>query len=447
MRVRGAALAMTLAALSAVPPSAALATAPPASTVEVIVGLDRHEDGTAAVANAVAAAHGGLVAHVYRFVLDGFALSLPEERLAELRRDPHVSWVSPTTTLSATAAPAPCTDLTVCQRLSFGVQRIAGDVSSTRSGDGRGTVPGNVAVVDSGIDPDHPDLNVVGGVNCNGPGTSWADQNGHGSMVGGFIGALDNGFGRVGVAPGVRLWAVRVLSKNNSGTTADVICGIDWITSTRFDADPSNDITVANMSLGGPRRDADDGNCGLTDGNRLHQAICQSISAGVTYVAGAGNSASDLKDFEPAAYDDVLTAAGMADSDGQPGGVSTNPACNDFATETDDVVASFSNFATLPGDRAHVVTAPAVCVGSTWYDGTYRIWSGTSFASPLVAGTVALCLAGRTCRGLGPRAIVQTIIDDAASYSARSPGYGFVGDPAHPLAGHYYGNLVRAGDF
>jgi subtilisin family serine protease len=308
-------------------------------------------------------------------------------------------------------------------------------------------VIGNVAILDSGIQPDHPDLNVVGGVNCNGPGTSYADDWYHGTMVAGFVGALDNGIGRVGVAPGVRLFAVRVLNKHGSGSTADLLCGLDWVTSTRTDADPTNDIAVGNMSLGQVRSDADDGNCGRTDGSLVHQAICRSVAAGVTYVAGAGNSAIDLKDVEPASYDEVLAATGIADSDGKPGGTSVNPFCDGYTTERDDTAASFSNFATLTADRAHVVAAPAVCIGSTYLGGTYGVASGTSFASPLVTGTVALCLATRACRGLTPPQVVAAVVRDASAYSTRVPSYGFVGDPNHPASGRYYGALVRAGGY
>jgi subtilisin family serine protease len=110
----------------------------------------------------------------------------------------------------------------------------------------------NVAVIDTGIDPSHPDLNVVGGTNC-APGLGFNDLNGHGSHVAGTIAARDDG-NVVGVAPGANLYAVKVLTDAGAGLTTDIICGIDWVTATRTDANPSNDIAVANMSLGGGGR-------------------------------------------------------------------------------------------------------------------------------------------------------------------------------------------------
>ena len=116
-------------------------------------------------------------------------------------------------------------------------------------------------------------------------------------MVAGFISALDNSIGWVGIAPGARLWDVRVLGQGGTANNSQVICGIDWVTSTRTDADPANDMAgCANMSLAGPG--TDDGNCGLTDRSPVHMAICGSVAAGVTYVVAAGNEDTDLAGFE-----------------------------------------------------------------------------------------------------------------------------------------------------
>ena len=110
---------------------------------------------------------------------------------------------------------------------------------------------------------------------------------------------------------------MRVLGNGGTGSDSAVICGIDWVTSTRTDADPTNDIAVANMSLAG--RGTDDGNCGQTDGDAMHVAICRSVAAGVTYVVAAGNETADLAMSHPASYNEVLTVTGMADQDGQAG--------------------------------------------------------------------------------------------------------------------------------
>ena len=119
----------------------------------------------------------------------------------------------------------------------------------------------NVAVLDTGIDSSHPDLEVAGGVNCtNDKLDATSDPAGHGTSVAGIIGALQNGVGIVGVAPDARLWSVRVLKKNGTGSISGVICGLDWVTATRTDADPTNDIAVANLSL--TAKGTDDGACG-----------------------------------------------------------------------------------------------------------------------------------------------------------------------------------------
>jgi subtilisin family serine protease len=104
----------------------------------------------------------------------------------------------------------------------------------------------------------------------------------------------------------VRLWAVQVLKKNGSGSVSEGICGVDWVTSTLSDSDPSNDIVVANMSWAA--KGEDDGNCGTTSKDALHLAICNSVAAGVTYVAAAGNEGTDFQSTRPAAYDEVITA-------------------------------------------------------------------------------------------------------------------------------------------
>ena len=151
-------------------------------------------------------------------------------------------------------------------------------------------VDADVAIVDTGIDKDHPDLNVVGGVNCSTSNrAAWDDGNGHGTHVAGIVGALDNGTGVVGVAPGVRLWAVRILNSGGSGLVSWYVCGLDWITAQRDPADPSRPLIEAvNMSVA--KTGSDDHNCGLTNHDPMHQAVCRLVGSGVTVVAAAGNN-------------------------------------------------------------------------------------------------------------------------------------------------------------
>ena len=159
------------------------------------------------------------VSAVYGSALRGYAATVPGAALAALRADPRVASVSRDRPMRIQA-----------QVLPTGVNRIEGDVSSTRSGNGAGIVNATVAVIDTGIDVDHPELNVVGGKNCS-TGSTFDDGNGHGTHVAGTIGARDNAMGVVGVAPGVRLYAVRVLDNSGPGTNSTVLCGIDFVDS------------------------------------------------------------------------------------------------------------------------------------------------------------------------------------------------------------------------
>ena len=432
---------------------AAAQGAPPAEKAYIVV----LKDGSASPAT-IAADHGKAFGFapqlVYRHALRGYAATLPEAALAGIRSRPDVLFVTEDREVRAAQAQPP-------QSVSFGVLRIDGDESSIRSGNGRGFVNVNVAVIDDGLDVNHPDLNVAGLQDCLRSDRQRPDPFGdarywHGTMVGGFIGALDNSIGRVGVAPGARLWGVRSLDDAGIGFDSEIICGLDWVLSTRTDADPSNDIAVVNMSLGGVvGKDEDTGSCPASARDAFHIAHCSVVAAGVTIVAAAGNDAGDLHEQAPAAYDDVLTVTAMTDLDGRPGGLQPptgecSSALNAHFPIADDTAAdSFSNFATLVEDRAHTVAAPGVCIASTYPGGLYSVQTGTSFASPLVAGTVALCIASGPCSGLTPRQVIQKIVSDAASYNSarKNAGYGFQGDPLRPISGKYFGYLIRAAQY
>jgi subtilisin len=414
------------------------ASAAPTGSGSYIVVFKGSVTDPAALAASQAKKLGATLSQVYKVALRGYAATIPTSRLAELTSDPSVAYVAPDLPVQAAA-----------QTLPSGVDRVDGDLSSTVSGDGTGSVNLNVAVIDTGIDPTHPDLNVVGGYNCS-TGKGFTDQSGHGTGVAGLIAAKDDTVGVVGVAPGARLWAVRVLNKNGGGSRSTILCGIDWVTSTRTDSDPSNNIAVANMSLTG--KGSDDGNCGLTPKNDpVHQAICRSVAAGVTYVVAAGNAGADFAGAIPAAYDEVLTATAMTDTDGMPGGtgpdqvVFNGTACpQDPGLVQDDTAVFFSNFATTGADQAHTVAAPGVCILTDFLGGQLALEAGTSFASPLVAGVAALCIASGPCAGLTPAQIRQKLVSDASAYNTANPGYGFAGDPLRPQPGKYYGYLVRA---
>jgi subtilisin len=359
-----------------------------------------------ATAAAVANAHGLTARHVYSHAYHGFAAIVPAARLQRLRNDRRVAAVYADRYVSILkCASPPCGgpggggggdggggSTQPPQIVPTGIQRIHADLSSTQAGDGSGNVVIDVAVIDTGIFK-HDDLNVAGGYNCNsGPTKKWNDGNGHGTHVSGTIGALDNGTGVVGVAPGARLWAVRVLNNAGSGFSSDVICGIDWVTA------HADTIKVANMSLGGSGSD------GACTADPEHEAICNAVAAGVTFVVAAGNSSADAATDVPAAYDEVITVSALADFDGVAGGLGA-PTCR---ADEDDTFANFSNY----GADVDLI-APGVCILSTWNDNGYNTISGTSMAAPHVTGAVALYLS--THPGTSP-AGVKAALEGAGAY-------------------------------
>lgn len=292
------------------------------------------------------------------------------------------------------------------------------DASSTASGDGHGAVNTNIAIIDTGVDATHPDPNVVGGTNCVPDGVrGGVDPYGHGTMVAGIAAARDDSKGFVGTAPGARLWSVGALDVNAEGTDAEIICGIDWVTATRKDATPSNDITVANLSIADDVSGfGDDHNCGLTNGDPIHTAICRGTAAGVTFVVAAGNDSQDFSQYKLSSYHEVLTVTGMTDGDGKPGGLTPDPCMG----EPDDTAVFFSRYGKTT-DADHTVAAPAVCVGSDYPGRQFALDSGTSFAAPHVTGAVALCIASGACAGLLPQQIINKITADALAYSQAHP--------------------------
>ena len=352
------AIVIALTAVPLVPPAEAQDDPAIAAGSEVIVVLADGEDPVAAARDM-----GVAVSHIYRHVFNGFSgtvLPGAEGTVATARARHVAKDVSPDGEVTVET-----------QTVPTGVSRIGTPLDP----DGQHVnlsiptpVDADIAVVDTGI-ADLPDLNVAGGYNCVGSNANaWQDDNGHGTHVSGIAAAIDNDQGVVGVAPGARLWAVKVLNSKGEGKFSDVVCGLDWV------ADHSDTIDVVNLSLSG----ADEtGNCSKP---ALHKAVCAVVDAGITVVVAAGNQSVPASKRVPAAYSQVITVSGIADSDGEPGGLGPKPC---FA-DRDDKFLNFTNYG-----AAVDIAAPGGCILSFNDVGSLVELSGTSQASPHVAGAAA----------------------------------------------------------
>ncbi len=301
-------------------------------------------------ANALARGEGGRVTRVYSTALKGFAAKMPDEAAARVAaQNPNIAYYEADAIAFAFPKPpgagggggdesAGCSP----EQIPWGITRVGGPVDGT----------GKTAwVIDTGIDLDHPDLNVDVGRSANfvlrGKGSP-DDGNGHGTHVAGTIAAVDNDCDVVGVAAGAAVVAVRVLDNSGSGSYSGVIAGVDYVAA---NADPGD---VANMSLGGPYSQA------------LNQAVVDA-AANVGFAVAAGNSSSDANNYSPASAEgaNIYTVS---------------------AIDSGDNFAWFSNYGNPPVDCA----APGVDVLSTKKGGGTTTYSGTSMAAPHVAGLLLL---------------------------------------------------------
>ena len=340
---------------------------------EYVVVLQPTDEPVPDIARAIGSQHGGEIGFVYATALQGFTISVPEQAAHALERNPKVAYVEPVREVEAVGT----------QPIPTGIDRIEADLNPPST-----PMDVDIAILDTGVyigqNPDgsarsHLDLNLryvsdcTGAIlypllpgGCSGSG-DFQDYHGHGTHVAGIAAAKDNDIGSLGVAPGATLWSFKVLQADGTGTTGMILAGIDAV------AANSDQIEVANLSLGfeGTSQAIDD-------------AIAAATDAGVTFVVAAGNSAMDASGFSPANGPDVITVSAIADFDGLPGG-------NGAATcrsDVDDTLANFSNF----GPDVEIA-APGVCIFSTHLDDGYAVLSGTSMASPFVAGAVARYIA------------------------------------------------------
>lgn len=334
-------------------------------------------EAPAALAHSQADQLGGKLGFVYRYAIEGYSVELPPAAVAALERNPQVDYVSPD-------APVRIAEEEVGfetedngglelleDTIPTGISRTFAASNKALDIDGEDDVRVNadVAVIDTGIDQSQKDLNVVGRTNCivefeKCVDNSGTDENSHGTHVAGTIGALDNGYGVVGMASGARLWAVKVLNAGGTGNFSQLIAGVDWVTA------HASEIEVANVSIGSG-----------TTSLALNQAITKSIEKGVVYTIAAGNSNTEAK-TSPANTEPAITVSAIADYDGKAGGKSSYT-CKNYGP--DDQKASFSNYGSLID-----ITAPGACILSTRPEGAYGLKSGTSMAAPHVAGAAAL---------------------------------------------------------
>ena len=308
---------------------------------------------------------GGKVLHSYSLLENVVAVEVPANALNGLLLNPNVVSVEYDTEVQASGKPSPSQPV---EQLPWGVNRIGADLAN---GTGAGVT---VCVIDTGINQNHPDLmaNIVGGRNFVAKGATidsnkWNDDNGHGTHVAGTIAALDNSIGVIGVAPQASLLAAKVLNRQGSGYTSDVIAGIEYCV--------LNNAKVISMSLGSS-----------SDVQALHDAVDAAYTSGVLLVAAAGNDYGGVVSY-PAAYSSVIAVS---------------------ATDSNNNLASFSNL----GPEVELA-APGVSILSTWKDGGYNTISGTSMATPHVSGVAALAMeANPLLSNVEIRALLQNTADD-----------------------------------
>jgi subtilisin family serine protease len=209
-------------------------------------------------------------------------------------------------------------------------------------------------------------------------------------MIAGLIGAIDNDYGVVGVAPGTRIWSVRAASPDGFLKDSAVLCAFNWV------IEHADVIDVANLSFGEVLDNNGEFNqlapCGTRNQKSQHEAVCEMVRRGVTVVASAGNESTDASVSTPAAWPEVIAVSAIGDADGQPGGFGAGVECPPMILpedqQADDHFAFFSNFGAVVD-----IAAPGMCLTSTFTGSRFAFSAGTSFAAPLVVGAAALYLA------------------------------------------------------
>jgi subtilisin family serine protease len=324
--------------------------------------LDRKVVG---LVNMMEARDGFRAQHVFSHAIKGFSARLSAQQIAALEADLNVAYVERDGVM------------TIVQTLPWGINKIDADLSSTKAGNGTGTISNVRAyIIDTGVDAQHRDLNVIRHVNfASGPNS---DCNGHGTHVAGTVAARDNTVDVVGVAPSVPLTGVRVLGCGGAGSTSGVIKGVDWVTANALKP------AVANMSLGGSTSQA------------LDDAVKKSANSGVFYAVSAGNSGANACNYSPA----------------RAGAGSNNGVMTVAATDSNDREASWSNYGSCVD-----VWAPGVSILSTRLKGGTTTMSGTSMASPHGSGAGALYLSRTSASPASVEGALKTAATTTANKS------------------------------
>jgi subtilisin family serine protease len=289
------------------------------------------------------------------------------------------------------------------------------------------------AIIDTGVDKRHPDLNVVGGkalCSTDAAADPFSDGLGHGTHVAGILGAKNNGRGIVGAAPGIPIYSLKVLATDGTGTTSDLLRAYEWL---YYNARALG-IRVVNLSL--------------TGGGGETDPQCEWAAAlarqGVTVVAATGNNKASMMNEAPGACAKALAVTSFTDRDGAPGG--------------GDAASWFSNWlpasALTAARRRRIVAAPGDSIVSTYpidripvkgLPQGYHSMSGTSMSAPHVSGIAARCYAAGECRADSDTE-AERIVALARAHAEADPSYGFSGDAvSSPDAPQYYGYAAYAG--
>jgi subtilisin family serine protease len=336
-----------------------------------IVVLEDSVKDPRAVAREQSRSNNARLGHVYQHALKGYSATMSDVAAARLASDPRVAYVEADGVAHKVATQANPT---------WGLDRIDDRSGLDRSYDYSATGSGVSAyIIDSGIRISHSDFDGRASYGFDSvDGGDSDDCDGHGTHVAGTVGGET-----YGVAKDVNLVAVRVLNCSGSGSWSGVIAGIDWVTNNAVKP------AVANMSLGG----------GFS--SSVNQAVANSVDAGITYAVAAGNGnqggkAQNACNYSPASTPSALTVG---------------------ATNSSDTKASWSNYGTCLD-----LFAPGVSITSTTMDGETATWSGTSMATPHVAGVAALYLQGDPTASAG--AVATAITGSATADVVSSAGSG-----------------------